>query len=161
NTPKTTISRRDLLRGRMASPELLFRPEAGPRGDVLVCLFLRGGMDGLYVVPPFGDASYYRQRQTPAGGRPRRGARAGGGGGVGLASFFGLHPGLGPLQEAYQARHLAIIHACGTPDSSRSHFEAMETMERGVDDGSQASTGWLGRHLGTLDTGNHSPLRAI
>src|SRR5205085_10151473 len=50
---------------------------------------------------------------------------------------------------------------CGTPAASRSHFEALETMERGVDDGSQASSGWLGRHLGSLDTGNRSPLRAI
>src|SRR5262249_35560345 len=80
---------------------------------------------------------------------------------VDLDGYFGLHPSMTAMREAFQAGQLAIVHACGTPDSSRSHFEAMETMERGVDDGSTASTGWLGRHLATLDTGHRSPLRSI
>jgi uncharacterized protein (DUF1501 family) len=56
---------------------------------------------------------------------------------------------------------LAVIHACGAPDESRSHFKAMELMERGVDDAKGPATGWIGRHLATLDTGNASPLRAV
>jgi uncharacterized protein (DUF1501 family) len=162
----TRMTRRELLAGQMTrrtapGPKLLFRPEAGPAGDVLVCLFLRGGMDGMHVVVPHGDSDYYRQRPSIAIARPddRRAAPAGRT--VDLDGYFGLHPTMAALREAFQAGQLAIVHACGTPDSTRSHFEAMETMERGVDDGSTASTGWLGRHLATLDTGNRSPLRSI
>ena len=66
-----------------------------------------------------------------------------------------------PLLEAWQSEHLAIIHACGAPDESRSHFKAMELMERGVDDERGPASGWIGRHLATLNTGNSSPLRAV
>jgi len=65
------------------------------------------------------------------------------------------------LLEAWQSRQLAIIHACGAPDESRSHFKAMELMERGVDDERGPASGWIGRHLATLNTGNSSPLRAV
>jgi uncharacterized protein (DUF1501 family) len=128
---------------------------------VLVCLFLRGGMDGLHVVPPYGDSHYARQRPSLAvPGPDARGAgaqdRA-----VNLDSFFGLHPALGPLHEPYAAGHLAVVHACGTPDKTRSHFEAMETMERGVDNGATAASGWLGRHITAVNSGNRSPLRAL
>lgn len=160
------LNRRDLLRGRMPAaakgrPQLLFRPQTGPAGDVFVCVFLRGGMDGLNVVVPYGDPDYYRQRPTLGIAEPgRRGsnpeARA-----IDLDGFFGLHPNVKPLQAAYQAGDLAIVQAIGTPDKTRSHFEAMETMERGVDDGSTASTGWLGRHLGAIQSSNRSPMRAI
>src|SRR5437763_9143756 len=165
-TPTKTISRRDLLtahasRRAAPSPRLLFRPESGPRGDVLVCLFWRGGMDGLYVVPPHGDGAYYSQRPSLAIPRPDDGRAAKGARAVDLDGFFGLHPNLAPLKEAYSAGQLAVIHACGTPDRTHPHFEAMETMERGVDDGSAASSGWLGRPLSSLDTGHRSPVRAI
>jgi uncharacterized protein (DUF1501 family) len=62
---------------------------------------------------------------------------------------------------AWQDRQLALVHACGAPDESRSHFQAMELMERGVSDLRGPASGWIGRHLATLDTGNPSPLRAI
>ncbi|MBK9211307.1 MAG: DUF1501 domain-containing protein [Anaerolineales bacterium] len=75
--------------------------------------------------------------------------------------FFGLHPNMSPLLEAWQSEQLAIIHACGAPDESRSHFKAMELMERGVDDERGPASGWIGRHLATLNTGNTSPLRAV
>jgi uncharacterized protein (DUF1501 family) len=65
------------------------------------------------------------------------------------------------LLEAWQSEQLAIIHACGAPDESRSHFKAMELMERGVDDERGPASGWIGRHLATLNTGNSSPLRAV
>ena len=78
-----------------------------------------------------------------------------------LDGFSGLHPNMSPLLEAWQSEKLAIIHACGAPDESRSHFKAMELMERGVDDERGPASGWIGRHLATLNTGNSSPLRAI
>ncbi len=65
------------------------------------------------------------------------------------------------LLGAWQSEQLAIIHACGAPDESRSHFKAMELMERGVDDERGPASGWIGRHLATLNTGNTSPLRAV
>ena len=78
-----------------------------------------------------------------------------------LDGFFGLHPELAPLLGAWDSGNLAIVHACGAPDESRSHFKAMDLVERGVDNESGPASGWLGRHLGTCDTGNHSPLRAL
>src|SRR5438067_13896394 len=100
--PTTTISRRNLLTApaRRASPRLLFRPESGPRGDVLVCLFLRGGMDGLYVVPPHGDGAYYAQRPSLAIPRPDDIRAAPAALAVDLDGYFGLHPNLAPLKEA-------------------------------------------------------------
>lgn len=138
----------------------MVRPE-GPPGDVLVCLFLRGGMDSLHVVPPHGDANYYRHRPTLALARPDdsragKAARA-----LDLDGRFGLHPNMAPALDLFRAGELAIIHACGTPDSTRSHFEAMATMEGGVDDGSTASSGWLGRHLASAPRRSRSPLRAV
>ncbi len=80
---------------------------------------------------------------------------------VDLDGFFGFHPNMSSLLEAWQSQQLAIIHACGAPDESRSHFKAMELMERGVDDERGPASGWIGRHLATLNTGNSSPLRAV
>src|SRR6185369_17215323 len=80
---------------------------------------------------------------------------------VDLDGFFGLHPNMSSLMDAWRSEQLAIIHACGAPDESRSHFKAMELMERGVDDERGPASGWIGRHLATLNTGNSSPLRAV
>lgn len=135
----------------------LAAPHVGPRGDTLVCIFLRGGADGLNVVVPHGDEAYYRRRPTIAVARPddgRADERA-----LDLDGFFGLHPALEPLHAIYGAGDLALVHATGSPDESRSHFEAMDLMERGAEGGEY--TGWLARHLATLDTGNESALRAV
>lgn len=143
-------------------PRLAFAPkEMAPRGDTVVVIFLRGAADVLNMAPPHGEATYYAARPTLAIPRPddlraRRDLRA-----VDLDGFFGLHPALTPLLPAWQAKQLAIVHACGAPDESRSHFRAMELMERGVDNEQGPASGWLGRHLATLNIGNHSPLRAI
>lgn len=160
-TPSQPLSRRDLLRGRIAGRRpgvnAVFRPEPGPEGDVLVCLFLRGGMDGLHVVPPHGDRHYARHRPTLALLPPdARGAKT-----LDLDGFFALHPNLAPLMEPYRAGELAIVHACGTPDRTRSHFEAMATMECGIDDGSLGESGWLGRHLAISGTKRRTALRAL
>jgi uncharacterized protein (DUF1501 family) len=134
-------------------------PHVGPAGDTLVCIFLRGGADGLNMVVPHGDDDYYNHR--PLIGIPRPDDnRAGNGRTVDLDGFFGLHPALAPLHDIYAAGDMAFIHATGSPDESRSHFEAMDLMERGATANGDY-TGWLARHLATLDSGNSSSLRAI
>ncbi|HVH36068.1 MAG TPA: DUF1501 domain-containing protein [Tahibacter sp.] len=111
------------------------------QGDVLVVVFQRGGMDGLNVVVPAGDAAYYDRRRTvsiaendllPLAGQAR----------------FGLHPALAPLQPLYAAGELALVHAAGGPTHSRSHFSCQDLLERAVFDGSGLASGWLNRHLG-------------
>jgi uncharacterized protein (DUF1501 family) len=143
-------------------PRLAFSPaQSAPRGDTLVVVFLRGAADTLNIVVPHGEAGYYTSRPTLGIPRPDDRHAAAKLRTIDLDGFFGLHPSLGPLLPAWQAGHLAPIHACGAPDESRSHFHAMELMERGVDDERGPASGWIGRHLATLDTGNHSPLRAV
>jgi uncharacterized protein (DUF1501 family) len=127
----------------------------------LVVIFLRGAADVLNMVVPHGEAAYYNLRPSlgiprPDDKRINAAERA-----IDLDGFFGLHPEMKPLLASWQDRQLAMIHACGAPDESHSHFKAMELMERGVDDERGPASGWIGRHLATLDTGNNSPLRAI
>ncbi len=167
-----TLTRRTFLQSALAGltfsvfpswmPRLAFTPKnAAARGDVLVCLFLRGAADALNIVVPFGEDEYYRQRPTIAIARPDEGRINSSLRAMDLDGFFGLHPALEKLLPAWQAKQLAFVHACGAPDESRSHFQAMELMERGCEAASGPATGWLGRHLASLDTNNHSPLRAV
>lgn len=167
-----TTSRRTFLQSAAAltasvawpawMPRLAFAPQqAAPRGDTLIVVFLRGAADVLNMVVPHGEDAYYALRPTlhiarPDDSRAKASLRA-----IDLDGFFGLHPGLGPLLPAWQANQLAIVHACGAPDESRSHFKAMALMERGVEDERGPASGWIGRHLATLNTGNPSPLRAV
>ena len=143
-------------------PRLSFAPvNTAPRGDTLVVVFLRGAADVLNMVVPHGEEAYYQLRPSlgiarPDDSRTKKEERT-----VDLDGFFGLHPNMSPLLEAWQSEQLAIIHACGAPDESRSHFKAMDLMERGVDDERGPASGWIGRHLATLNTGNASPLRAV
>lgn len=143
-------------------PRLAFAPHnIAPRGDVLVVIFLRGAADVLNMVVPHGEDAYYALRPTLGIPRPddagtKKEERA-----LDLDGFFGFHPSMRALLDAWSSRQLAIIHACGAPDESRSHFKAMELMERGVDDERGPASGWIGRHLATLNTGNSSPLRAV
>ena len=162
------LSRRQMLglghplpSDRSVGRRMLFRPRDGPAGDVLVCLFLRGGADGLHLVAPFGDPAYYAQRPRIAVPRPDDTRVPAAQRGVALDGFFALNPALAALQEVYRAGHLAVVHAAGSPDQTRSHFSAMETMERGVANGATAGTGWLGRHLQTAPGGSRSPMRAL
>lgn len=156
--PAPTLTRRNLLRkiAPGGSSRMLFRPETERRGDVLITIFLRGGMDGLHTVPPHADPAYHRHRATLAVSDPGTS-----GGCLDLNGYFGLHPTLAPLHDLYRAGRLAVVHASGSPDQTLSHFEAMQTMERGVSDGSDTASGWISRHLASLDTGNTSPMRAV
>ena len=141
-------------------PRLAFAPTGqAPRGDVMVVVFQRGAMDGLNAVVPLGDPDYARLRPTIAIKAPRAGdAKTA----IALDGFFGLHPALAPLTPIFDAKTLAIAHACGSPDETHSHFEAMDSMERGTPGRiGGLGSGWIGRHLQAINTGNTSPLRAV
>lgn len=121
--------------------------------DTLVVVFLRGGMDGLSAVVPVGEgARFYDRRSATA--IPE-------GSVLDLDGFFGFHPALAPLHEIYQGGRLAVVHAAGSPDPSRSHFDAMEYMERGTPGVRVTETGWLTRHLQSVPWTNESPFRAV
>jgi uncharacterized protein (DUF1501 family) len=141
-------------------PRLAFRGagRAEARGDVLVTIFQRGGMDGLSAVIPYGDGrAYYDKRPTISVPEPGRGEGAA----IDLNGHFGLHPALRPLHDIYQAKRLAVVHASGSPDPTRSHFNAMEFMESGKPGDRMVSTGWINRHLQTAAWQNDSPFRAV
>lgn len=108
----------------------------GDQKQTLVVVFLRGAADGLSLVPPLEDEHYYRAR--PRLGIDRKEA-------VRLDDQFGLHPKMQPLAAAWKEGELAIVHACGTEDQTRSHFEAQDLMEHG----GIVAGGWLGRYLRT------------
>lgn len=125
--------------------------------NVLVVIFLRGGADGLNMVAPYAEDDYYKARPTIALAKPG----SGGGALIDLDGFFGLHPALAGLEAAFKEGKLAAIQAVGSGDQTRSHFEAMSTMERGIDNRNEAAGGgWLGRHL-VSTPGKNSPLRAV
>src|SRR5581483_1119302 len=110
----------------------------------LVVVFLRGAVDGLNVVVPYGDDAYYEARPTLA--IPRRGDGAV----VDLDGHFGLHPALAPLMPLWRDGTLAFIHACGSPDPTRSHFDAQDYMESGTPGIKSTPDGWMNRVLGVL-----------
>jgi uncharacterized protein (DUF1501 family) len=171
-----TLSRRDFIKFTAASlpaftlapaverwpasmPRLVFAPPGvEPKGDILVCVFQRGGMDGLNAVIPHGEAQYYNRRPTLAVAEPKPGDDQTG---IDLDGFFGLHPALRPLKDIWDDKGLAIIHAVGSPDPTHSHFDAMDYMERGTPGEKQIPTGWIGRHLQTASWQNNSPFRAV
>lgn len=132
-----------------------------PPGDTLVTIFLRGGADGLNVVTPYGDDDYFRFRPTLAMASPRNGGANKTDRVLDLDGFFGLHPALLPILPLYQAGQMALVHACGSGDETRSHFQAMATMERGIARDTGPASGWLARHLQSAPWENKSPLRAI
>ncbi|MBT3313756.1 MAG: DUF1501 domain-containing protein [Anaerolineae bacterium] len=143
-------------------PLLSFAPaQSAPRGDVLVVVFLRGAADVLNMVVPHGEDEYYNLRPSLGIPRPDDNKAKVEERTVDLNGFFGLHPILSPLFPIWQEGHLGIVHACGAHDDSHSHFKAQELMERGVANEHGPASGWIGRHLATLNRGNPSPMRAI
>src|ERR1051326_9148534 len=93
----------------------------------LIVLFQRGAADGLNIVVPHGESAYYSMRPSIAIPRPR-----GSEGAIDLDGFFGLHPAMKSFKPLWSAGHLAIVHAAGSPDSTRSHFDAQDYMESGT-----------------------------
>lgn len=133
---------------------LVFRPAAGPAGDVLVTIFLRGGMDAVYTVPPFADRAFYKQRKGFGLADP------GPEGLISLDGFFGLHPDFWRLESLYRRNLLAIVHAVGLSEPLLSHFDAMRAIEQGNSSGG-LEDGWIGRHLTATQPRHPSPLRAV
>lgn len=111
---------------------------------VLVCIFQRGAVDGLSMVVPHGDPQYYQLRSVDNGGIAI--AQTGDGGVIDLDGHFGLSPALAALKPIYDSGHLAPIQACGSPNASRSHFDAQDFMELAMFD-KTARAGWLARTL--------------
>lgn len=130
------------------APRFLLRTaHAAPgeqRGRVLVAIFQRGAADGLNIVIPHRDPDYARARPRIAIPEPSRGAedRA-----LDLDGFFGLHPSLAPLRPLWERRELACVHAVGSPDATRSHFDAQDFMEAGTPGIKSTPDGWLNRCL--------------
>ena len=125
----------------------------------LVVVFLRGAVDGLSVVVPYSEPAYYRARSSIALGRP--GAD---GGVLDLDGRFGLHPALASLLPAWQSGRLAFVHASGSPDTTRSHFDAQDYMESATPGRKATPDGWLNRLLGVLPPppgGRAGPTRAV
>ena len=140
-----------------AAPLWLARAADGPspRKKVLVAVFQRGAVDGLNVVVPFGDKNYYALRPTIAIPAPRAGVESAVvDTAIDLDGFFGLHPALAPLKPIYEANKLAIVQAVGSPDPTRSHFDAQDYMESGTPGRKATTDGWLNRALapGATDT---------
>ena len=144
--------------GTTAIPSFLTRAafgasEPGTRPKRLVVIFQRGAADGLNIVVPHGERAYYAMRPS-----------------INIASkdvldldgFFGLHPAMGSLQPLWNARQLAIVHAAGSPDPTRSHFDAQDFMESGTPGLKATTDGWLNRTLRSLPaSGDKSAFRAI
>jgi uncharacterized protein (DUF1501 family) len=130
-----------------------------PRKKILVAIFQRGAADGLNVVVPHGEKAYYDLRPTIAVPRPTAGEKREDAA-IDLDGFFGLHPSLAPLKPLFDQRSLAIVDAVGSPDPTRSHFDAQDYMESGTPGIKATDDGWMNRAL-PKEPGKTSPVRAI
>jgi uncharacterized protein (DUF1501 family) len=149
--------------GTTAMPNFLVRSvlaqNAAAPGQRLVVIFQRGAADGLNVVVPYREKNYYSMRPSIA--IPQNQV-------IDLDGFFGLHPSLTAFKPLYDSGNLAIVHACGSPDMSRSHFDAQDFMESGTPGIKGTEDGWLNRALQAEDTCNcsrhsqeHTAFRAL
>lgn len=165
------FTRRVFLRGSAIAmvgmgqaPMWLARAAAaeGRKRKTLVAIFMRGAADGLNIVAPFGDPLYRQVRPTLGLQPPRPQDENQNNGPFGavidLDGKFGLHPGLRHFKELWDQKQLAIVEAAGSPDPSRSHFDAQDYMESGTP--GKTGTGWLNRALGDPES-DASPLRAV
>ena len=159
-------SRRVFLKhGAFAFVSLGFAPSfmartaaaASGRSKQLIAIFQRGAVDGLSVVVPYGEGDYYRARPSIAIPRPNSGDSAA----IDLDGFFGFNPRLQPLKPLWDSKQLAIVHACGSPDSTRSHFDAQDYMESATPGVKSTSDGWLNRYLQAQQAEHPTPFRAV
>ena len=133
-------------------PYHLLPSPTAPYPPVLVCLFMRGAVDGLNVIVPHGDPSYYRER-------PRIAVPAADV--IDLDGHFGLHPALAALKPLWDNRMLAAVHAVGSPDATRSHFDAQDYMETGTPGAKATPDGWLNRYCQHDAEHTNTPFRAV
>jgi uncharacterized protein (DUF1501 family) len=150
--------------GAMAMLSLGFAPAflaraaeaATGRRRLLIAIFQRGAVDGLNMVVPYGEADYYQLRPSIA--IPRPGST--GGAAIDLDGFFGLHPAMASLKPWWDNSSLAIVHACGSPDTTRSHFDAQDYMETATPGVKATRDGWLNRYLQAA-AAERNPLRGV
>lgn len=128
---------------RFLARALAVESGAAERRKTLVCVFQRGAVDGLNMIVPFGEPAYYAARRSIAVAAP---SARDAGSAIDLDGFFGLHPELAPLLPLWRAGELAVVHACGSPHPTRSHFEAQDYMETATP-GAARRDGWLNRVL--------------
>jgi uncharacterized protein (DUF1501 family) len=137
---------------------------AGTRKKLLITIFQRGAVDGLNMVVPFGEKDYYSARPSIAIAKPGSADGA-----IDLDGFFGLHPRMSAFKPLWDRGQLAIVHACGSPDTTRSHFDAQDYMESATPGVKSTRDGWLNRYLAaqglddrsTTLTAGRNPLRAV
>jgi uncharacterized protein (DUF1501 family) len=133
------------IAGTAAIPSFLVRSvmaEPATSRRRLVVIFQRGAADGLNIVVPYREKNYYTMRPSIA--IPQNQV-------IDLDGFFGMHPSLAPFKPLYDQGHLAIVHAAGSPDPSRSHFDAQDYMESGTPGVKSTQDGWLNRALQAED----------
>ena len=139
---------------QFASAQALF--DRRDRRKVLICIFQRGAVDGLNMVVPYGDGEYYKLRNSIAVKQPRETDGA-----LDLDGYFGLHPSLKPFEALWKNKQLAIVHSAGSPDNTRSHFDAQDYMESATPGNKGTRDGWLSRVLQTSAGKNDSAFRAV
>jgi uncharacterized protein (DUF1501 family) len=154
------MNRREFLRLSAGASLLQFGPaawaataEGGTKR--LVVIFLRGAVDGLNVVVPYGERAYYEVRPTIAIGAPGTDLGA-----LPLDDRFGLHPALAPLMPLWNDGKLAFVHAAGSHNATRSHFDAQLFIENGTPGDSTTQDGWMNRLLAVLPS-PHGPTDAV
>jgi uncharacterized protein (DUF1501 family) len=130
------------------------------RRKVLIAIFQRGAVDGLNMVVPHGESAYYSLRPTLAIQRPK-GSNDAREAAIDLDGFFGLHPALSSFKPLWDSKRLAIVHAAGSPDSTRSHFDAQDYMESATPGRKGTPDGWLNRYLQSKPDPKASPFRAV
>lgn len=143
--------------GTAAIPSFLARAALGAAAPNasnkrLVVIFQRGAADGLNIVIPHGEQAYYAMR--PSISIPRQQV-------IDLNGLFGLHPSMAPLKPLWDQKHLAIVHAAGSPDETRSHFDAQDYMESGTPGMKNTTDGWLNRTMQSEPDSTDSPFRAV
>jgi len=138
------------------APALLTRTAAAADSErrLLVAVFQRGAADGLNMIVPFGEREYYTLRPSIAIARPGKAEGA-----LDLDGFFGLHPRMAALKPLWDQGVMAVVHACGSHDATRSHFDAQDYMETATPGVKSTRDGWLNRYLQV--TGEPTPLRGV
>lgn len=122
----------------------------------LVTIFQRFAVDGLNMVVPYGESEYYNLRRTIAIAKPGKTDGA-----INLDGFFGLHPALAPFESLWKDKKLAIVNSAGSPDNTRSHFDAQDYMESGTPGNKGTRDGWLNRLMLAEKEKDQSPFRAV
>ncbi|HWS88442.1 MAG TPA: DUF1501 domain-containing protein [Pyrinomonadaceae bacterium] len=140
---------------RVVEAQGLTAAPAGRR-KTLITIFQRGAVDGLNMVVPHGERAYYDLRPQIAIAPPGRGESA-----LDLDGFFGLHPSMSPLKRLWDEKRMAVVHAVGSPDNTRSHFDAQDYMESATPGVKSTQDGWLNRYLQARPDPKATPFRAI